>query len=59
VTSPRACDMLAEFAGVYMKDNDIAPVDDAAATSPGVAPHAVDPESGWRLWELGERLIKA
>jgi NAD(P)-dependent dehydrogenase (short-subunit alcohol dehydrogenase family) len=60
--------LLAEIGGVYLKDNDIAPLDDAPSTIafgsepitlPGVAPHAVDPESAQRLWELSERLIKA
>ena len=60
--------MLAEIGGVYLKDNDIAPLNDGPSTIafgtepttlPGVAPHAVDPESAQRLWELSERLIKA
>ncbi len=60
--------LLAEIGGVYLKDNDIAALDDAPSTVafgaepltlPGVAPHAVDPESAQRLWELSERLIKA
>jgi NAD(P)-dependent dehydrogenase (short-subunit alcohol dehydrogenase family) len=59
---------LAEVGGVYLKDNDIAPLDDALSTIafgaepitvPGVAPHAVNPESAQRLWEVSERLIKA
>jgi NAD(P)-dependent dehydrogenase (short-subunit alcohol dehydrogenase family) len=60
--------LLAGIGGVYMKDNDIAPLDDAPSTIAfgsgpitvrGVVPHAVDPESAQRLWELSERLIKA
>jgi NAD(P)-dependent dehydrogenase (short-subunit alcohol dehydrogenase family) len=60
--------VLAEIGGVYLKDNDIAPLHDAPSniafgsepiTLAGVAPHAVDPESAQRLWELSERLIKA
>jgi NAD(P)-dependent dehydrogenase (short-subunit alcohol dehydrogenase family) len=63
-TSP----LLAEIGGVYLKDNDIAPLDDALSTItfgsapttlPGVAPHAVNPLSAQRLWEMSERLIKA
>jgi NAD(P)-dependent dehydrogenase (short-subunit alcohol dehydrogenase family) len=59
---------LAEIGGVYLKDNDIAPLDDAPLTVPfgsepivlrGVAPHAVDPESARRLWELSGRLLTA
>jgi NAD(P)-dependent dehydrogenase (short-subunit alcohol dehydrogenase family) len=63
-TSPR----LANIGGVYLKDNDISPLDAAPAaivigTEPVVAtavvPHAVDPDSAQRLWDLSERLIKA
>jgi NAD(P)-dependent dehydrogenase (short-subunit alcohol dehydrogenase family) len=63
-TSP----LLAEIGGVYLKDNDIAPMNDASATInfgteplnlPGVAPHAVNPESAQRHWALSERLIAA
>jgi NAD(P)-dependent dehydrogenase (short-subunit alcohol dehydrogenase family) len=58
---------LDEIGGVYLKDNDIAPLNDASVTItfgaepitlPGVAPHAVDPESAQRLWELSERLLR-
>ncbi|MGH3966575.1 MAG: hypothetical protein ACRDTV_00210 [Mycobacterium sp.] len=60
--------MLAEIGGVYLKDNDIAALDHAPSTiafsprpitMPGVAPHAVDPTSAQRLWELSARLIAA
>ena len=63
-TSP----LLAEIGGVYLKDNDISPLDDAPSaiaigTEPVVAtevvPHAIDPDSAQRLWELSERLLKA
>jgi NAD(P)-dependent dehydrogenase (short-subunit alcohol dehydrogenase family) len=63
-TSP----LLAEIGGVYLMDNDIAPLDDAPLTTDfgsepitlsGVAPHAVNPESAQRLWELSERLLNA
>ena len=66
-TSP----LLAEVGGVYLQNSDVAPVDDTEVTvSPditsgpveltvGVAPHAVDPESAQRLWELSEKLLAA
>lgn len=63
-TSP----LLADIGGVYLKDNDIAPLDHAASkgafgTEPivltGVAPHAVNPASAQRLWALSEKLIAA
>jgi NAD(P)-dependent dehydrogenase (short-subunit alcohol dehydrogenase family) len=63
-TSP----LLDGIGGVYLKDNDIAPLNDVPTNVvfgtepivlPGVAPHAVDPDSAQRLWELSERLIKA
>jgi hypothetical protein len=63
-TSP----LLAEIGGVYLKDNDISPLDESPADfafssveSPwsDVIPHAVDPESAQRLWELSERLLEA
>ena len=61
-TSP----LLADIGGVYLKDNDVAPLegepsDIAFGTEPiqvsGVAPYAVDPESAQRLWELSEQLL--
>jgi NAD(P)-dependent dehydrogenase (short-subunit alcohol dehydrogenase family) len=63
-TSP----LLAEIGGVYLKDNDISPLDDAPAAivvgaepvvATEVVPHAVDPESARRLWALSERLLTA
>ncbi len=63
-TSPK----LAGIGGVYLKNNDISPLDDAPepidfGTEPivtsDVVPHAVDPESARRLWDLSERLLKA
>ena len=60
--------LLAEIGGVYLKDNDIAPLNDGPSTLsfgtepitlPGVAPHAVNPESAQRLWALSEQLIAA
>jgi NAD(P)-dependent dehydrogenase (short-subunit alcohol dehydrogenase family) len=62
-TSP----LLAEIGGVYLKNNDISPLDTPKPIAFGaeqdipsdVVPHAVDPESAQRLWELSERLLKA
>jgi NAD(P)-dependent dehydrogenase (short-subunit alcohol dehydrogenase family) len=62
-TSP----LLAETGGVYLKDNDISPLDTPKPIDFGaeqdipsdVVPHAVDPESAQRLWELSEQLLKA
>ncbi|MGI5498904.1 SDR family NAD(P)-dependent oxidoreductase [Lentzea sp. CA-135723] len=61
-TSP----LLDGIGGVYLKNNDISPVDatpfdGAIGTAPltDVAPHALDPDSARRLWELSERLIGA
>jgi NAD(P)-dependent dehydrogenase (short-subunit alcohol dehydrogenase family) len=63
-TSP----LLADIGGVYLQDNDIAPVEEGATpvnidiaagplhTTVGVTPYAVDPESAQRLWELSEKL---
>jgi hypothetical protein len=61
-TSP----LLAEIGGVYLKDNDISPLDEdpkpinfgaEPVVSSDVVPHAVDPVSARRLWELSERLL--
>jgi hypothetical protein len=64
-TSP----LLADIGGVYLKNNDIAPIDESLAEfsadiaeasldmSGGVMPYAVDPESAQRLWDLSERLV--
>ncbi|OZM72720.1 oxidoreductase [Amycolatopsis antarctica] len=62
-TSP----LLAGIGGIYLKDNDISPLDTPRPIDFGVdrdipaevVPHAVDPESAQRLWELSERLIQA
>jgi NAD(P)-dependent dehydrogenase (short-subunit alcohol dehydrogenase family) len=63
-TSP----LLDEIGGVYLKDNDISPLNEsdegvafgsAEFPSSDVVPHAIDPESARRLWELSERLLKA
>ena len=64
-TSP----LRAEIGGVYLADNDIAPLEADARpvtvdmgsgplqTPPGVTGYAVDPESAERLWELSEKLL--
>lgn len=64
-THPR----LADIGGVYLADNDIAPLEADAQpvtvdlgsgpleTTPGVTGYAVDPESAERLWELSEKLL--
>ncbi|ANZ40906.1 oxidoreductase [Lentzea guizhouensis] len=62
-TSP----LLADIGGVYLKDNDVSPLDTPRPVNFGagqeipaeVVPHAVDPESAQQLWELSEQLIKA
>ncbi len=62
-TSP----LLADVGGVYLKDNDISALgtprpinfgaeEDIPAT---VVPHAIDPSSAKRLWDLSERLTTA
>lgn len=59
-TSP----LLAEIGGVYLKDNDVAPLDDEAKplTADSVPSDAtsssVDPEAAKRLWELSEQLLR-
>ncbi|MFD5317708.1 SDR family NAD(P)-dependent oxidoreductase [Streptomyces sp. NPDC127098] len=62
-TSP----LLADIGGVYLKDNDVSPLDTPRPFAFGtdedvpsdVVPHAIDPESARRLWELSERLLEA
>jgi NAD(P)-dependent dehydrogenase (short-subunit alcohol dehydrogenase family) len=63
-TSP----LLAGIGGVYLKDNDISPLDDTAdpnaqgadlIRSQNVVPHSIDPHSARRLWEMSEQLIEA
>ncbi|MEV6795625.1 SDR family NAD(P)-dependent oxidoreductase [Streptomyces sp. NPDC051320] len=63
-TSP----LLADIGGVYLRDNDISPLDGAAdptaqgadmIRSQNVVPHSIDPGSARRLWEMSEQLIKA
>lgn len=60
-TSP----LLAEIGGVYLKDNDISPLDDeprpvtAQSIPSDVVSHSIDPQSAQRLWQLSEQLLKA
>jgi hypothetical protein len=54
---------------VYLKDNDIASIDErevdfdpdiaagALDTSGGVTPYAIDPGSARRLWDLSEKML--
>lgn len=50
-TSPR----LAGLGGVYLEDCDVAPVSDSP-NSPGVRPHAIEPDQAARLWTLSAEL---
>ncbi len=60
-----ASPLLAGIGGVYLKDNDVAPLDDeprqltADCIPAEVASHAIDPEAAGRLWALSERLLAA
>jgi len=60
-TSP----LLAEIGGVYLKDNDVSPLDDevrpltADSIPSNVASHSIDPQSARRLWQLSEQLLEA
>lgn len=59
-TSP----LLADTGGVFLLNNDVAPVGDPeiGLSGPGpisgVMPHAVNPVSAQRLWELSEQLLR-
>ena len=58
-----ASPLLAGIGGVYLKDNDVSPLDDeprqltADRIPAEVASHAIDPEPAQRLWALSERLL--
>jgi NAD(P)-dependent dehydrogenase (short-subunit alcohol dehydrogenase family) len=60
-TSP----LLAGIGGVYLKDNDISPLDDeprqltAECIPSEAASHSIDPKDAERLWALSERLLAA
>ncbi len=59
-----ASPLLADIGGVYLKDNDISPVDDtsrqltADCIPAEVASHSIDPTAAERLWLLSERLLE-
>ena len=59
-----ASPLLADIGGVYLKDNDISPVDDtphqltADRIPTDVASHSIDPVAAERLWLLSERLLE-
>lgn len=54
---------LADIGGVYLKDNDISPLDDEPRPMSAVEPpaeimsHAIDPASARRLWTLSEHML--
>jgi NAD(P)-dependent dehydrogenase (short-subunit alcohol dehydrogenase family) len=63
-----ASPLLAGIGGVYLKDNDISPLDDEpkpftvgpdVEVPADITSHSIDPRSAERLWELSEELIKA
>ena len=64
-----ASPLLDGIGGVYLKNSNVAPLDptgwgpDPVGEKPVVlsdaAPHALDPKSAQRLWELSEELLKA
>lgn len=59
-----ASPLLHSIGGVYLKDNDVSPVDDelrpvtADSIPADVRSHAIDPRSARRLWELGEQMLQ-
>lgn len=54
---------LADIGGVYLKDNDISPLDDEPRPMSAVEPpaeimsHAIDPASARRMWTLSEHML--
>ncbi|GAB3717985.1 SDR family NAD(P)-dependent oxidoreductase [Nocardiopsis oceani] len=60
-TSP----LLTEIGGVYLKDNDISPLDDEPRPMSAIEPpsevmsHSIDPRSAQRFWELSEQLLSS
>ncbi|MFC8567867.1 SDR family NAD(P)-dependent oxidoreductase [Streptomyces sp. NPDC057245] len=56
--------LLAGIGGVYLKDCDVAPLDDehrpltADSLPADAASHSLDPQNALRLWELSERLLE-
>ncbi|MCD0447313.1 SDR family NAD(P)-dependent oxidoreductase [Glycomyces sp. A-F 0318] len=62
-----ASPLLEGIGGVYLKDNDVSPLDEdpqdavfgtTAEVNSDVVPYALDPDSARRLWELSEELVK-
>ncbi|WP_102226985.1 SDR family NAD(P)-dependent oxidoreductase [Acidimangrovimonas sediminis] len=57
--------LLSGIGGVYLKDNDISPVDDRSFDPASeeiiaeVAPHAINPVSASKLWEISEALLRS
>jgi hypothetical protein len=63
-----ASPVLADTGGVYLRYNDISPLDDAVdptaqgadlIRSQNVVPHSIDPQAAQRLWTMSGQLIKA
>ncbi|MBZ6259823.1 SDR family NAD(P)-dependent oxidoreductase [Streptomyces olivaceus] len=60
-----ASPLLADIGGVYLKDSDVAPLDDehrpvtADSLPADAASHSIDPQNAARLWELSVRLLGA
>lgn len=58
-------ELVAEIGGVYLKDNDISPLDEepkpvtAQSIPSDVMSHSIDSQSARRLWELSEQLLRA
>jgi hypothetical protein len=59
-----ASPLLDHIGGVYLKDNDIAPLSDEAQSPmdqsipADAASHSIDPRSAQRLWSMSERLLQ-
>ena len=59
-----ASPLLAQIGGVYLKDNDISPLDDeprgltAESIPAEVVSSSIDPDAARRLWELSEGMLK-
>ena len=59
-----ASPLLDHVGGVYLKDNDIAPLNDEPRSltdrsiPADAASHSIDPQSARRLWDISERLLR-
>jgi NAD(P)-dependent dehydrogenase (short-subunit alcohol dehydrogenase family) len=59
-----ASPLLDDIGGVYLKDNDVSPIDDeprpltADSIPSEVTSSSIDPQAALRLWELSERLLR-